>query len=53
MKKVDTKEYIGMLRELTEEGREVSLLVSGVSMTPFLGHYRDTILFKKPDRTLR
>lgn len=53
MKEIDTKEYIEMLRELTEEGREVSLLVSGVSMTPFLGHHRDTILFKKPDRALR
>lgn len=53
MRTIDTKEYIGMLRELIEEGKEVSLLISGVSMTPFLGHHRDTICFKKPDRPLR
>lgn len=52
MREIDTREYIGMLRELTEEGKEVSLMISGVSMTPFLGHHRDIICFKKPDRAL-
>ena len=27
MKVVDTREYVGMLKELTEEGKEVSMLV--------------------------
>lgn len=53
MKLVDTVEYVSMLKELTEQGREVSMLVSGGSMTPFLGDKRDTICFKKPDRPLR
>lgn len=53
MKKVDTNAYISTLRELTEEGREVILLVSGSSMAPFLIHERDYICFKKPDRELR
>ena len=53
MKKVDTKEYVSMLRELTESGKEVSMLIVGNSMSPFLIHERDSICFKKPDRTLR
>ena len=50
---VDTVEYVGVLRGLVEEGHEVSMLVSGSSMSPFLIHLRDTIYFKKPDRPLR
>lgn len=50
---VDTAEYVGVLRGLVEEGHEVSMLVSGSSMSPFLIHLRDTIYFKKPDRPLR
>ncbi|MBQ8619672.1 MAG: S24/S26 family peptidase [Clostridia bacterium] len=50
---VDTKEYVDVLRGLTQEGKEVSMLVAGSSMNPFLIHYRDTIYFKKPDRALR
>ena len=53
MRKIDTNEYISTLRELTEEGREVGLTVSGSSMSPFLIHERDYICFKKPDRDLR
>ena len=50
---VDTAEYVSVLRGLVEEGHEVSMLVSGSSMSPFLIHLRDTIYFKKPDRPLR
>lgn len=53
MRKVDTNEYISVLRELTEEGKEVSLLIAGSSMSPFLIHERDYICFKKPERELR
>lgn len=53
MKVVDTREYVSVLRELTEEGKEVSLLISGSSMSPFLIHQRDYIYFKKPDRELK
>lgn len=42
-----------MLRELTEQGREVSMIISGSSMAPFLIHQRDRICFKKPDRELK
>ena len=50
---VDTREYVDVLRGLTDEGKEVSMLVAGSSMNPFLSHYRDTIFFRKPDRPLR
>lgn len=53
MREVDTREYVSMLRELVEEGHQVSLLISGSSMSPFLIHQRDTIYFKKPDRELK
>ena len=53
MREVDAQEYIAVLRELIEEGNQVSLLISGSSMSPFLIHHRDTIYFKKPDRELR
>lgn len=53
MRMVDTREYVGMLRQLVEEGREVNLLIAGNSMSPFLIHQRDTIWFKAPDRELR
>lgn len=52
-KKIDTNEYLTVLRELTEEGKDVSLLVSGNSMSPFLVHGRDYVYFRKPDRKLR
>ena len=50
---VDTNEYVTVLRELAGEGREVSMLVVGSSMSPFLCHKRDYIYFTKPDRELR
>lgn len=53
MKVVDTTEYVSVLRELVEEGREVNMVVWGGSMTPFLGHGRDTIFFSAPERKLR
>ena len=53
MRTIDTGEYISSLRQLTEEGYEVQLVVSGNSMSPFLIHQRDSVYFKKPDRDLR
>lgn len=51
-KPVDIHEFVSMLRKLTEEGNEVSMMVSGNSMTPFLVHHRDYIKFKKPEGDL-
>ncbi|MGN0334459.1 MAG: hypothetical protein ACI4DV_02185 [Lachnospiraceae bacterium] len=53
MKVIDTKEYVSMLRELTDAGKEVSMLIAGNSMSPFLVHQRDSIRFRKPDRPLK
>lgn len=53
MKIVDTYEYVSALKELTEAGEEVSMLITGSSMNPFLIHGRDTICFKKPTGPLK
>lgn len=53
MKIVNTQEYVSMLRELTEQGKEVSMQISGNSMSPFLMHGRDSIRLKKPERELK
>ncbi|MBQ2948874.1 MAG: S24/S26 family peptidase [Clostridia bacterium] len=42
-----------MLKGLVEEGKEVSIIVTGSSMNPFLIHQRDTVFFRRPDRPLR
>lgn len=53
MKVVDTYEYVSVLKELVEEGKEVSMLIAGSSMSPFLCHHRDSIFFKNLDRELK
>lgn len=53
MKVIDTYEYVSALRELTEQGNEVSLIISGNSMAPFMRHQRDSICFAKPKRPLK
>lgn len=50
---VDTRKYVSVLQELTEEGRTVTLLISGNSMSPFLVHERDYIFFRKPENELK
>lgn len=53
MRNVDTRKYVSMLRELVREGKEVSMLITGSSMSPFLLSHKDTICFKAPWRPLR
>lgn len=53
MRELENGAYISMLRELVDEGKDVSLIISGSSMAPFLVHHRDRILFRKPGRRLR
>lgn len=53
MRNVDTRTYVSMLRELVREGKEVSMLITGSSMSPFLLSHKDTICFKAPWRPLR
>lgn len=42
-----------MLRELTEEGHEVSMQITGNSMSPFLENGRDRICFCKPKQPFK
>lgn len=53
MRNVDTREYVSMLRGLVREGKEVSMLITGSSMSPFLLSHKDSICFKTPWRPLR
>lgn len=48
---VDTNTYMSVFRELLSEGREVSLTITGSSMSPFIVHGRDAILITPPDGT--
>lgn len=50
---LNTREYVGMLKQLVEGGDTVSMRIVGSSMSPFLIHDRDIIVFKAPDRKLR
>lgn len=53
MRNVDTRQYVSMLRELVHDGKEVSMLITGSSMSPFLLSHKDTVCFKAPWRPLR
>lgn len=46
MRKIANDVYIPVLKELVEEGKEVSMMISGSSMNPFLIHQRDYILMR-------
>lgn len=50
---VNTQFYVGMLKELVYEGKEVSIVISGNSMAPFLIHQRDRILISPIKEPLR
>ena len=53
MKVVDTNAYLSELREIIAAGGDVSVPVSGGSMTPFLIHGRDQVHLRKPNRRLK
>ena len=48
---VDIHQYIPVLQEIMEEGKAVSLTVTGNSMSPLLIHGRDQVLMCKGDGT--
>lgn len=50
---VDTREWVHTIQELIEEGKEVPMVITGYSMTPFLVHKRDSVLLAKVDQELR
>ena len=50
---VDIREYMPVLIEILREGKDVSILVSGSSMSPFLVDKRDTVIVSPPDSEFR
>lgn len=50
---VDTREYVTALKEMVEQGMEVSMTVFGTSMEPFLIHNRDRIYFQQPKEPIK
>ena len=50
---IDTREYVTVLKEMVEQGLELSMTVAGTSMEPFLLHNRDKIYFRKLDGTIK
>lgn len=50
---IDTREYVGVLKEMVEQGMEVSMTVAGTSMEPFLTDRRDRIYFQKPEEPVK
>lgn len=50
---LDTRKYVSILKDLVEEGHEVSMTIVGSSMAPFLRHESDKIFFAAPDGPLK
>lgn len=50
---IDTTEFVSNLKELIDDGNEVTVTVAGWSMTPFLRHQRDQVLLKRPTVSLK
>jgi len=50
---INTREYVSLLRDAVREGQTVSMRIVGSSMSPFLAHDRDVIVFAAPHRELR
>ena len=48
IREVDIHEYLPILIDIIKTDKDVSLLISGGSMAPFLCHKRDTIIISKP-----
>lgn len=53
VREVDTNAFIDVMKDLVNDGKSVSIIVSGNSMSPFLIHGRDRVFFEKPNRELK
>lgn len=51
--KIDTKIYLSFLKEMIEQNVDVSIVISGNSMSPFLVNQRDVIYLSKINRKLK
>ena len=52
-KNINLCEYMPVVIELINQGKEVPIVASGSSMTPFLVHQRDTIFVSKAPEILK
>ena len=48
IREVNIHEYLPVLIDIVKTGKDVNLLISGSSMSPFLCHKRDTIIISQP-----
>ncbi len=53
VKTVDTQIFLDAVKEMVREGREVPVTITGNSMSPFLVHGRDRVLFSSIKRPLQ
>ena len=53
IREVDIHEYMPVLIELINEGKDVNFLITGSSMAPFLCHKRDSIIISKPNQPFK
>lgn len=53
IREVNIHEYIPVLIDIINQGKEVNFLITGSSMAPFLCHKRDSIIISKPNRPLK
>ena len=51
--KIDTKIYLSFLKEMIEQNMDVSIVISGNSMSPFLVNQRDVIYLSKIKKKLK
>lgn len=47
---MQSSDYLDILKEQVENGKEASMIITGNSMAPFLYHGRDVIYFSRPVR---
>lgn len=52
-RKVDAETYLAEVKKIIEAGREVSLIITGGSMLPFLANERDRILVSRIEEPLK
>ncbi len=50
---VDTRAYLGAIKDMVQEGRDISITITGGSMTPFLVHGRDRVMLSKITQPLK
>lgn len=53
VREIDTAAYLDVMKGLVQDGKSVSIIVAGNSMSPFLIHRRDRVFFEKPMRPLK